>query len=126
MKNKRENFLISGMILIVLGAVFSLGVDVMMGAIMGLSGVICFLMGMSIQSNLEMSPEAIADWQPSMEQLPDAGRFMFRVDVTLDDPIKSSILCGPCGHIELIDGGKPSEYDCTNCGRRLWDAPEEE
>ena len=122
MKNKRENFLISGMFLIVLGAVFSLGVDVMMGAIMGLSGVICFVLGMSIQSNLEMSPEAIADWLPSMEQLPDAGRFMFRVDVTLDDPIKSSILCGPCGHIELV----PAEYDCTKCGRRLWNAAEEE
>jgi hypothetical protein len=126
MKNKRENFLISGMFLIVLGAVFSLGLDIMMGSIMGLSGIICFLLGMSISSEIEMSPEAIAGWQPSMEQLPDAGRFMFRVDVTLDDPIKSSILCGPCGHIELVDGGKPSEYDCVKCGRRLWDAPEEE
>ena len=60
-----------------------------------------------------------------MEKLPDAGRFMYRVDVTMDEPIKSTILCGPCGHLETIDGTRPAEYTCPACGRQLW-ADEEE
>ena len=92
MKNRRENFLISGIVLIVLGALFSLGVNSAMGGVMGISGILCFIIGMSVPSEMEMSREAIANWQPSMERLPDAGRFMYRVDVTLDEPIKSTIL----------------------------------
>ena len=56
-----------------------------------------------------LSPEAIAEWKPSMEKLPDAGRFMYRVDVTMDEPVKSTILCGPCGNLETVDGSRPSE-----------------
>ena len=98
MKNRRENFLISGIVLIVLGALFSLGVNIAMGGVMGISGILCFIIGMSVPSEMEMSPEAIANWQPSMERLPDAGRFMYRVDVTLDEPIKSTILCALWGN----------------------------
>ena len=54
-----------------------------------------------------LSPEAVAEWTPSIERLPDAGRFMYRVDVTMDEPIKSTILCGPCGHLETVDGLRP-------------------
>lgn len=120
MRNKRENFLISGALLLVLGAMLSFGADAMMGAIMGISGILCFILGMSTGSTMEMSPEAVANWQPSMESLPDAGRYMYRVDVTMDQPIKSSILCGPCGHLEHLDGGRPSQYSCTKCGKELW------
>lgn len=97
----------------------------MMGAIMGLSGIICFIVGMSIPSRLEMSPEAIASWKPTIERLPDAGRFMYRVDVTLDEPYSSQILCGPCGHLEEVKGLKPLEYTCVSCGRELWISEEE-
>ena len=125
MKNRRENFLISGIVLIIFGALFSLGVNIVMGAVVGLSGIVCFIVGMSVPSDMSMSPEAIENWKPSMEKLPDAGRFMYRVDVTMDEPIKSTILCGPCGHLETIDGIRPVEYTCPACGSQLW-ADEEE
>ena len=125
MKNKRENFLISGIVLIVLGAIFSLGVNIAIGGVMGISGVLCFIIGMSIPSELVMSPEAIANWQPSMERLPDAGRFMFRVDVTLDEPKKSTILCGPCGNLVSVDGDRPTQFTCPACNRELWKDEEE-
>ena len=87
MKNKRENFLISGIVLIIMGALMSLAVNIVMGAISGLSGIICFFIGMSTPTGMSMSPEAVAAWKPSMERLPDAGRFMYRVDVTMDELI---------------------------------------
>ncbi len=119
-KNIRENFLISGIVLIVSGAILTLSVNIVMGAISGVSGIICFVIGMSINSNMEMSPEAVRSWMPSSELLPDAGRFMYRVDVTLDDPIKTTVLCGPCGDLEIINGPKPSSYTCKSCGKFLW------
>lgn len=119
-RNKRENFLISGAVLLVLGAMFSFGADAMMGAIMGISGILCFILGMTLGTTLEMSPEAVGKWKPSMEALPDAGRYMYRVDVTMDNPIQSTILCGPCGHLEKIEGGRPSQYSCTKCAKQLW------
>ena len=80
---------------------------------------------MSIPSKMELSPEAVAEWKPSIERLPDAGRFMYRVDVTMDEPIKSTILCGPCGHLETLDGPRPNEYTCMACSRVLWVDEEE-
>ena len=125
MKNRRENFLISGIVLIIFGALFSLGVNIVMGAVVGLSGIVCFIVGMSVPSDMSMSPEAIENWKPSMEKLPDAGRFMYRVDVTMDEPVKSTILCGPCGNLETVDGTRPSEYTCPACGKLLWSSEEE-
>ena len=125
MRNVRENMLLSAVVLIVLGAMISLGADMIMGIIMGFFGIVCFVIGMSTSTKLENSPEAIREWTPTLEQLPDAGRFMYRVDVTMDEPIQSSILCGPCGHLEVVDGGRPSLYTCVNCNRLLWDSEEE-
>ncbi len=125
MKNKRENFLISGIVLIVLGAMISLAVNISMGAVVGLSGIICFVIGMSVPTDMRLSPEAVAGWKPSMELLPDAGRFMYRVDVTLDEPINSTVLCGPCGNLESLDGPKPPQYTCPACSRQLWSLEEE-
>ena len=125
MKNRRENFLICGIVLIVFGALFSLGVNIAMGGVVGISGIVCFIIGMSIPSKMELSPEAVAEWKPSIERLPDAGRFMYRVDVTMDEPIKSTILCGPCGHLETVDGPRPNEYTCVSCGSVLWVDEEE-
>ena len=117
--------LIAAIILIVLASMISLGANMIMGIVMGLSGIVCFVLGMSANTKLELSPEKIANWTPSEEKLPDAGRFMYRVDVTMDEPIRSTILCGPCGNLETVDGTKPNEYSCPACGRLLW-ANEEE
>jgi hypothetical protein len=125
MKNRRENFLISSIVLIVMGALLSLSIDVIMGAIVGLSGILCFILGMSTPTTMGLSPEAVANWKPSMERLPDAGRFMYRVDVTMDEPISSTILCGPCGNLESIDGSRPDHYTCPVCNRQLWTTEEE-
>ena len=96
-----------------------------MGGVVGISGIICFIIGMSVPSQMGMSPEAVANWKPSMERLPDAGRFMYRVDVTMDEPIKSTILCGPCGNLETVEGPRPPEYTCKACGKLLWSSEEE-
>ena len=96
-----------------------------MGAIVGISGIFCFIIGMSTPSEMELSPEAVAAWEPSMELLPDAGRFMYRVDVTMDEPINTTILCGPCGNLETIEGPRPEQYACPGCNRQLWDSEEE-
>ena len=74
MKNRRENFLICGIVLIVFGALFSLGVNIAMGGVVGISGIVCFIIGMSVPSQMGLSPEAVAEWTPSIERLPDAGR----------------------------------------------------
>ena len=125
MKNKRENFLISGIVLIIMGALMSSAVNIVMGAISGLSGIICFFIGMSTPTDMSMSPEAVAAWKPSIERLPDAGRFMYRVDVTMDEPVMSTILCGPCGNLQTVEGGKPEEYTCPSCNQQLWQSEEE-
>ena len=120
----RENFLITGFVCIVFGASMSVANLGPMAMTVGLFGVVFFVVGMSLGKQSGLSPEAIANWVPDGEQLPDAGRFMFRVDVTLDEPITSSILCGPCGHVTVQDGPKPSVFVCPNCKVELWEEEE--
>ena len=90
----------------------------------GISGIVLFLVGMTMTSQRSMTPEEIEHWQPSAEKMPDAGRVMFRVDVTLDEPIRSTILCGPCGHVTAVDGPKPVAFQCPKCEKTLWDEEE--
>ena len=52
MKNRRENFLISGIVLIVFGALFSLGVNIAMGGVVGLSGITTGIDGALEKSNI--------------------------------------------------------------------------
>ena len=94
----RENFLITGFVCIFFGASMSVANLGPMALTVGLFGIVFFIVGMSMNRQIGLSPEAIAGWQPEGETLRDAGRFMYRVDVTLDEPIRSSILCGACGH----------------------------
>ncbi len=120
----RENFLITGFVCIFLGASLSVANLGPMALTVGLFGIVFFVVGMSMSRQVGLSPEAIAEWAPGSEQLRDAGRFMFRVDVTLDEPIRSSILCGPCGHVHVQDGPKPDAFTCPNCGVQLWEQEE--
>ncbi|MBT5593252.1 MAG: hypothetical protein HOJ55_05330, partial [Euryarchaeota archaeon] len=55
----------------------------------------------------------------------DANRIMYRVDVTIDEPKKTTILCGPCGTVTEIDGDRPSEFTCPSCNRQLYVNEEE-
>ena len=120
----RENFLITGFVCIFFGASLSVANLGPMALTVGLFGIVFFVVGMSMGRQVGLSPEAIAEWVPGSEQLRDAGRFMFRVDVTLDEPIRSSILCGPCGHVHVQDGPKPDAFTCPNCGVQLWEEEE--
>ncbi|MBL6748256.1 MAG: hypothetical protein ISP85_04645 [Candidatus Poseidonia sp.] len=117
----RENFLITGFVCIVFGAFLSVANLGSFAVTIGMFGIVFFITGMSMSRQVGLSPEAVAAWQPDGEPLPDAGRVMFRVDVTLDEPVSSSILCGPCGHVEVREGRKPSRYTCSNCDRLLWE-----
>ena len=123
-QNGKENILVAGLICLVTGAFLSVGGIYSMGATIGVGGLVLFVLGMSMKSQRTMSPEEIENWLPAAEQLPDAGRVMYRIDTTLDEPIRSSIVCGPCGSVAVIDGHKPSEYTCSACGTRLWQEEE--
>ncbi|DAC39466.1 MAG TPA: hypothetical protein D7I00_06255, partial [Candidatus Poseidoniales archaeon] len=96
-RNVRENLILSGAICIVFGAFLSVGGVLSMGAVIGVSGIFLFIVGMSTSSQQTMNEQEIAAWTPSPEQLPDANRIMYRVDVTIDEPKKTTILCGSCG-----------------------------
>ena len=124
-RNPRENFILSGFICISFGAFFSIGGIYSMGATVGVCGLILFIIGMSMKSNIGMSKEAIEDWTPSGEILPDAGRVMYRVDVTLDEPIRSTFVCGPCGNVDIQEGSRPQSYTCPKCSILLWESEEE-
>ena len=120
----RENFLITGFVCMFLGASMSGANLGPLALTVGLFGIVFFIVGMSMNRQVGLSPEAIAGWQPEGETLRDAGRFMYRVDVTLDEPIRSSILCGACGHVHVQDGSKPSSFTCPNCAVQLWEEEE--
>ena len=120
----RENFLITGFVCILFGASMSVAGLGPMAVTVGLFGVVFFLVGMSLGRQTGLSPEAVANWQPEGERLPEAGRFMFRVDVTLDDPIRTSVLCGSCGHVQVEDGPRPASYTCPSCDVQLWEEEE--
>ena len=123
--NGRENFLIGGLICLVTGAFLTVGGLYAMGSTVGVSGIVLFIAGMSMNTQRTMSAQEIEQWQPSPEKLPDAGRVMYRVDTSLDEPIRTSILCGACGEVGWVDGKKPLRYICAGCGIILWNEEEE-
>ena len=125
MRNKRENFLITGFACLFFGAMVFFGVSNAAGGILGLTGIALFLIGMSTPSSMEMSAEEVSSWLPSAEKMSEAGKVMYRIDTTLDQPIRTSILCGSCSHIEVVDGKKPAEWACPNCDLQLWLEEEE-
>ena len=122
--NGKENFLIGGLICIVTGAFLTVGGVYAMGATIGVGGLVLFVVGMSMTTQRVMTPEEIENWTPAAEQLPDAGRVMYRVDVTLDEPKRCTVLCGPCGKVTLMDGERPSRFTCPQCDINLWNEEE--
>ena len=92
---------------------------------LALAGAVMLLFGLSMDDKSEADPDSVADWEPDSSKMPDAGRVMFRVDTTLDPPIRTSILCGRCGKVDWVDGRKPKSHTCSECNILLWESEEE-
>ena len=125
---KRENLLISGLLLLIIGAS---GVVIdpsfsIIGGTIGIFGIILFVWGFSTKpDDFGWTQEEIDAWRPKAESLPDAGRVMYRVDTTLYEPKKTTILCGACGHLSKVEGEIPKSFICTKCDLPLWEDEEE-
>ena len=119
----RENFLITGFVCILFGASMSVAGLGPMAITVGLFGVVFFLVGMSLGRQTGLSPEAIANWQPTASDSPRPAGSCSR-GCSLDDPIRTSVLCGSCGHVQVEDGHRPASYTCPSCGLQLWDEEE--
>ena len=121
------NLVISGWLCILIGAgaILSDGsaLVISVAAPISLAGLGLLIMGLSMSGGLRT--EEVSSWVPDATLMPDAGRPMFRVDTTLQDPIKTSILCGRCANIEVVEGRKPRSYSCSSCGHELWSKEEE-
>ena len=61
MRNPRENFILSGVICIVFGAFFSVAGIFALAGTVGISGVVLFIIGMGIKSDLGMSEKEIVN-----------------------------------------------------------------
>ncbi len=124
--NSRVNLAISGWMCIVIGSgiILSSGPSSMTLAIaapISISGVGLLVVAIGMSDENEVNQEEIHAWMPDTDFLPDAGGPMFRVDTTLISPLKTSILCGRCGNIEILNGPKPSKYFCNECEIILWE-----
>ncbi|HIG33610.1 MAG TPA: hypothetical protein EYQ11_01845 [Candidatus Poseidoniales archaeon] len=127
--NRRLNIVISAWICIALGtslllydnSMFSLSLS----APLSIGGVILLILGLFMSDEDGKTTIRDDSWTPSASIMPDVGRPMFRIDTTLDEPIRTSILCGRCAIIEWVDGKKPSSFTCPSCGTELWFSEEE-
>ncbi len=125
----RQNLLISGLLCIVIGGAASAGGDVLLpfGITVGIIGICLFLWGFSTKLNESgWTQDEVDAWRPKATTLDDAGRVMYRVDTTLYDPKMTTVLCGSCGHITDVEGGRPKSFECEKCGIILWETLEEE
>jgi len=89
------------------------------------AGALLLMIGLGMEDEGSLDPDSVADWEPDSTKMPDAGRVMFRVDTTLDPPIRTSILCGRCGKVDWADGRKPKSHTCSECDTLLWESEEE-
>ena len=124
-RNPRENLILGGFICIAFGAFFTVAGIYTLASTVGVGGILLFIVGMSLKSNIGLSEDDVRNWRPSEGQLPDAGRVMYRVDVTIDEPIESTIVCGPCGKVTVFAGPKPASFICQHCNVELWNTEEE-
>ena len=90
-----------------------------------IAGAVLLMIGLGMEDEGSSDPNSVADWEPDSSKLPDAGRVMFRVDTTLDSPIRTSILCGRCGKVDWIEGRKPKSHNFIECDILLWESEEE-
>ncbi len=134
MQHLRKNFILSGWVCLILGTgvFFSEANDslLIIGTTMSLSGIVLILIG--INSNEQgLNPKEVADWKPSKNDLEEGEnssfenkRIKFRIDTTLDEPIKTSILCGNCSELTIVNNTKPNSFRCPKCKFELWNEEE--
>ena len=127
--NRRLNIIISGWLCIAIGSgiVFSDASPfaISIAAPMSMGGALLLIYGLSIGNREGYSDEHDEPWTPPISRMPDAGRPMYRVDTTLEEPIVTSILCGRCANLEWLEGAKPGSFSCPSCGTELWSTEEE-
>ena len=124
------NIVISGWVCIILGSLllFSSGESSLVlsfAAPVSVLGLILLILGLMYKDETSANTEDILSWEPDQTEMPDSGRVMYRVDTTLIEPIRTSILCGKCANIYWTDGTKPKTFDCPNCLITLWHEEEE-
>ena len=129
----RSNLFIAAWICIIIASGMIMGggdsVSIIVGAPLAIGGALMFLLALTTpSSDAKVNKEDIRDWAPDESILPDSkgGQVMYRVDTTLDEPVRTSILCGSCGELTWLDGSRPSTFTCPGCDIELWDHPEEE
>jgi len=126
--NRQLNTIISAWLCIAIGSGLTLSdgstFSIALSAPLSIGGVILLMVGIAMGNDAEKSP-LHGEWEPSAIGLRDAGRPMFRIDTTLDEPIRTSILCGRCAEITWIEGRKPRTFTCPSCGVDLWKSEEE-
>jgi formylmethanofuran dehydrogenase subunit E len=78
-----------------------------------------------IEEPKPMSEKEIRDWTPEVGELPEGaeGSVMYRIDTTIDEPVRTSVLCGKCGELTWVDGLRPQTFICLGCDTMLWDKP---
>ncbi len=126
--NRQLNTIISAWLCIAIGSGLTLSggspFSIALSAPLSIGGVILLIVGINMGDNGAKS-QISNEWEPSAMEMRDAGRPMFRIDTTLDEPIRTSILCGRCAEITWIDGRKPKSFTCPSCAIGLWDSEEE-
>ena len=128
--SRKVNTVLTAWICLILGAGIALtssasDFTLATAAPLALAGAVLLMFGLSMDEDGEADPDSVADWEPDSSKMPDAGRVMFRVDTTLDPPIRTSILCGRCGKVDWVKGRKPKSHTCSECYTLLWESEEE-
>jgi len=129
--NVRNNLFIASWFCIILssGIIFADPAYIAIGAPIGLAGAVMFLLAfVRIEEPKPLSEKEILDWTPEVGRLPEGaeGSVMYRIDTTLDEPVRTSVLCGKCGELTWLDGPRPRTFICIGCDMMLWDKPEDD
>ena len=124
------NIVISGWLCILLGSLllFSSGESSLILSIaapISVLGLVLLILGLMYKDENSVNSEEILSWEPDKTQMPESGRVMYRIDTTLIEPIRTSILCGKCDNIYWEEGVKPKSFDCPDCLITLWYEEEE-
>ena len=128
--NLRTNTVLAAWVCITLGSgiILSSGVSAFALAVavpLVIAGIVLLVVGLGMAVEENVDPEKVAAWEPDSTKMPDAGRVMYRIDTTLEAPIRTSVLCGKCGNLDWADGPKPRSHSCSSCSTLLWESEDE-